>query len=119
MYRAHSTINGQELVDFVAEIYSKQSSTDIKQDPIWTLFVDGSSNSQRSKANIILITPIQIQVTSAICFRFRALNNKSEYEGLIARLKTNRAIMAKRVHVCINSQVVTNKIKGTYAAKGK
>lgn len=55
----------------------------------------------------------------AIRFGFRASNNESEYEAVITGLKMARAMGARRVHVCSDSQLVINQVKGTYAAKGK
>lgn len=85
--------------------------------PLWIVFVDGSSNNSRSGAGIILVTPDQIQLNLATHFGFRASNNKSEYEVLLVGLRMAMAVGAENLHICSDSQLVVNQVKGAYTAK--
>lgn len=49
--------------------------------------MDGSKNSQGSDIGVILKTPNDIILKSALHFLFKTTNNKAEYEVLLAKLK--------------------------------
>lgn len=48
---------------------------------------------------------------------FRITNNEVEYEVLIARLSTAKALATKQVEVKVDSQIVVNQVTGAYATK--
>ncbi|GJT56313.1 reverse transcriptase domain-containing protein [Tanacetum coccineum] len=50
----------------------------------WTLFTDGSSCVDGSRAGLILTDSEGAEFTYALRFRFEATNNEAEYEALIA-----------------------------------
>ncbi|GKF80749.1 reverse transcriptase domain-containing protein [Tanacetum coccineum] len=52
----------------------------------WTLFTDGSSCIDGSRAGLILTNPEGAEFTYAMRFRFEATNNEAEYEVLIVGL---------------------------------
>ncbi|GJV02302.1 reverse transcriptase domain-containing protein [Tanacetum coccineum] len=54
----------------------------------WTLFMDGSSCIDGSRAGLILTNLEGIEFTYALRFRFDATNNEAEYEALIAGLRS-------------------------------
>lgn len=66
-------------------------------DPIWTLYVDGSSNQSRSGAGLVLTTPQNDELEYAIRFNFKASNNEVEYEALIAGLSIAKELKATKV----------------------
>lgn len=78
---------------------ASRSGTSVDEDLelTWILFVDGSSNEQRSGARIILIDSSELKLEQLICFSFSASNNKEEYEALLAGLKLVVAIGADRI----------------------
>ena len=97
LYRPQTAIKEQALVDFIAEFtYPEDPVEEVEPPnclpnlqgslPTWTLYVDGSSNSQGSGAGIILTTPDGIQLEYALRFRFQASNNEAEYEALLVGL---------------------------------
>lgn len=49
-----TTVKGQILVDFLAEILSKEFY--IEEKDRWTLYVNGSSNKNGSEIGLILVT---------------------------------------------------------------
>ncbi|XP_077230135.1 uncharacterized protein LOC143863337 [Tasmannia lanceolata] len=54
------------------------------RDPEWNLFVDSSSNEQGSRAELILTGPGRLSFEYVLRFCFKASNNETEYEALIA-----------------------------------
>ena len=82
-------IKGQALVDFIAEFTfpSEEDRDGQKEPPKWRLFVDGSSNENGSGAGLMLVSPENHRISSALRFTFKASNNDAEYEAMIAGLK--------------------------------
>lgn len=58
--------------------------------PLWTLHVDGSSNSQGCGAGLVLTSPDKVVLEYAFCFNFNASNNVAEYDALLAGLQLAR-----------------------------
>lgn len=70
---------------------------------LWTLSVDGSSNSRRSGVGVVLISPKRGVIERAICSDFKTTSNEAEYESLIADLSLekdlgSRASWLKVIH---------------------
>lgn len=77
------------MADFIIETIvpiELEGETCMEDIPEWMLYVDGSTTEKRSGAGIVLITPNKIPLGSAIRFGFKASNNATEYEALLARL---------------------------------
>ncbi|CAL8087969.1 unnamed protein product [Prunus armeniaca] len=55
--------------------------------PLWTLYMDGSSNAQRCGAELVLISPDKVVLEYALHFKFHASNNVAEYKALLASLR--------------------------------
>ncbi|GJV58806.1 reverse transcriptase domain-containing protein [Tanacetum coccineum] len=84
---------------------------------LWTLFMDGSSCVDDSRAGLILINPEGMEFTYALRFRFDATNNEAEYEALIAGLKIAEQIGVQNLQANVDSRLVANQVNGTYVAK--
>ena len=91
----------QVLADFIVEVTIPDKRSDNKfddkseqaKDPtiesisVWVLHIDGASNTQRSRASLIL-TNFEGTVTEyTLRFNFKVSNNQVEYEALLAGLK--------------------------------
>ncbi|GKB95289.1 reverse transcriptase domain-containing protein [Tanacetum coccineum] len=90
-YRPRTSIKGQILADFIIERPDKESPDEPMAEPEelpepWTLFIDGSSCIDSSRARLILTNPKGVEFAYAMRFRFEATNNEAEYEALIASL---------------------------------
>ncbi|GJT50153.1 reverse transcriptase domain-containing protein [Tanacetum coccineum] len=68
-----------------------------------TLFTDGSSYIDGSRAGPILTNPEGTEFTYALRFRFNATNNEAEYEALIAGLRIMEQIGIKNLQVNVDS----------------
>ncbi|XP_072071691.1 uncharacterized protein [Arachis hypogaea] len=83
-YEGRASIKSQFLADFIA----KFSVPNITEDYIeWSLYVDGSSNPHGCGAGIILDDGHGNVIEHSLNFSFKASNNQSEYEALIAGLR--------------------------------
>ncbi|GKB55696.1 reverse transcriptase domain-containing protein, partial [Tanacetum coccineum] len=57
------------------------------------------------------------EYTYALRFEFETTNNEAEYEALLAGLRIAQEMEITKVAIFLDSQLVVNQIKGTYAAK--
>ena len=79
------------LIDFVAKItHLSQVAYDNGETFMWKLFTNGSSNNKRSEVGIILKGLKQASLKYSLKFEFKATNNESKYEVLIANLKLSK-----------------------------
>ena len=67
------------------------------------LFVDGCSNRQGAGAGVVLVSLDEQMLEQSVHLGFKALNNKAEYEALIAGLKLTAAIEVDKIMVFCDS----------------
>ncbi|XP_060960946.1 uncharacterized protein LOC133031461 [Cannabis sativa] len=87
--------------------------------PTWKLHVDGSATNQLSGAGVALVTPAGQHLHEAVKFRFKASNNRAEYEALIFGLKFAQELHAEYIEVYSDSQLVVNHVSVEYEARGE
>ncbi|KAI5317776.1 hypothetical protein L3X38_037483 [Prunus dulcis] len=85
--------------------------------PLWTLFVDGSSNAQGCGAGLVLISPDKVALEYALRFKFQASNNEAECEALIAGLRLAKEMDAKQIQIFSDSQLVVHQVNQDFTAK--
>lgn len=83
------------------ELTAREKST-------WNLFVDGSSNQQASEEGVILTRPGNIPLKYALRFNFKASNNMSEYEALVAGVQLALDSGADSLNIFSDSQLVVS-----------
>ncbi|GJW10796.1 E-beta-farnesene synthase [Tanacetum coccineum] len=83
----------------------------------WKLFTNGVVSSNCSRARLMLIDPEGKEYTYALRFGFETINNEAEYEALLARLRISQEMEITSLAIFVDSQLLVNQIKGTYAAK--
>ncbi|GJS14553.1 reverse transcriptase domain-containing protein [Tanacetum coccineum] len=83
----------------------------------WTLFTDGSSCIDGSRAGLIWTNLEGVEFTYAMRFRFEATNNEVEYEALIAGLRIAEQMGVKNLQANVDSHLVANQVNGSYVAK--
>ncbi|XP_072066687.1 uncharacterized protein [Arachis hypogaea] len=84
------------LADFIAELTIPSEEDHTKQ---WTLYIDGSSNKEGCGAGIRLEAEDGTVLEHSLHLSFKASNNQSEYEALVARLQ-----------LCLEFQIYTIKV---------
>ncbi|XP_077215561.1 uncharacterized protein LOC143850171 [Tasmannia lanceolata] len=86
-------------------------------EPLWEVYVDGSSNKGGCGAGLILTGPDNFALDYALRFRFRASKNEAEYEALLAGMNLAVQTSAQRLKAYCDSQLVANQIQGVYETR--
>ncbi|XP_020420718.1 uncharacterized protein LOC109949474 [Prunus persica] len=138
-YKPRPALRGQAVADFLSEFTEPQASSAIQpiiepnpppsQDqtptegnldltqPLWTLFVDGSSNAQGCGAGLVLISPDKVSLEYALRFKFQTSNNEAEYEALLAGLRLAKEMDARKIQIFSDSQLVVHQVNQDFTAK--
>ncbi|XP_013624604.1 PREDICTED: uncharacterized protein LOC106330724 [Brassica oleracea var. oleracea] len=126
IFRPATAIKSQVLADFVAEFslallpaleQEVRLRGETKEEGEWILHVDGSSNVRGAGVGIVLTSPTGNTASRAITCNFKATNNESEYEALIAGLTLAHQMGAENIQVFGDSQLIINQVQGEYQAK--
>ena len=72
--------------------------------------MDGSSNLKDRGVSIILKGPKGITIEQSLRFNFKASNNQTKYEALIANLQLAKEMGANPFTVKNDSQLVTSQV---------
>ncbi|XP_016164514.1 uncharacterized protein LOC107607039 [Arachis ipaensis] len=113
-YEGRASIKSQFLADFIAEF----SVPNITEDYIeWSLYVDGSSNPHGCGAGIILDDGHGNVIEHSLNFSFKASNNQSEYEELIAGLRLAADLNITELKVYCDSLLVVQHVNNLYQVK--
>ncbi|CAL8132253.1 unnamed protein product [Prunus armeniaca] len=138
-YKPRQAAKGQAVADFISEFtephtlaspqiaitptptsnqvhVASNGSLDLTQ-PLWTLYVDGSSNAQGCGAGLVLISPDKVALEYALRFKFHASNNEAEYEALLAGLRLAKEMGAKQIQIFSDSQLVVHQVNQDFTAK--
>ena len=101
------------------KVWSTSGWTTLCPSPLWFLHMDWSSNEHGCDAGFVLTSPLSkcVKVKYAVRLGFKASNNESEYEALLASLKLAAAKGAKRLHIHNDSQLVIRQVKKEYQTK--
>ena len=81
--------------------------------------MDGSSKEGGSGVGLILVSPEGHRVYCALRFRFKASNNKAEYEALIAGLKLAKEIKVESLQIYNDSQLVVCQVTNEYQVRSE
>ena len=109
----------QVIADFIVEYAVLTEDQEEGETPEWVLHVDGSSSRVRSGAGLVLVGLHSAKVLYALKFRFKASNNETEYEALIAGLKLAKDLGVKQIRALSNSMLVVQQVRGEYETKGE
>ncbi|GAU40531.1 hypothetical protein TSUD_366960 [Trifolium subterraneum] len=112
-FESRKALKAQVLADFVAEMTTSTTSEKNK----WTIFVDGSSNSQGSGAGIILENGDGVLIEVSLGLSFPTTNNQAEYEAFLAGLRLAEDIGAEEIRIFTDSQLVASQVSGEYQTK--
>ena len=79
--------------------------------------MDGSSNSARSRAGLILSGPNGTVTKHALHFGFLTMNNEIEFEALAIGLRITRELGIRDLKARSDSQLIVGHIQGHYEAR--
>ena len=65
----------------------------------------------------MLISPEGHKIYCTLCFRFKASNNETKYEALIAGLCLAKELQAHSIQIYSDSQLVVNQVNNIYLAR--
>ncbi|KAJ9542222.1 hypothetical protein OSB04_028728 [Centaurea solstitialis] len=124
-FKPKTAIKSQVLADFVAEFsteiepptYDEANNVILQDNKPWILHVDGSSNVRGSGLGVVLKPSHGSNIVYSIRCDFKATNNETEYEALIAGLDIAHKLGAKQLHVRSDSLLVTNQVNGEFQEK--
>ncbi|GAU50258.1 hypothetical protein TSUD_409040 [Trifolium subterraneum] len=100
-FESRKTLKAQVLADFVAEMTTSTTSEKNK----WTIFVDGSSNSQGSGAGIILKNGDGVLIEVSLRLSFPTTNNQAEYEAFLVGLRLAEDLGAEEIKIFTDSHL--------------
>ncbi|XP_016192569.1 uncharacterized protein LOC107633457 [Arachis ipaensis] len=113
-YESRGAIKSQALSDFIAELTLDEKDP---KDNIWTLYVNGASNSKGSGAGILLKDEHGIAIEQSLQFTFHARNNQAEYEALIAGLRLAHTMGITQLNVKCDSLLVVQQVTVNFQVK--
>ncbi|KAG7599336.1 Ribonuclease H-like superfamily [Arabidopsis suecica] len=116
-YRSKPSLKSQVVADFMTEL--SPDVIDEVPEENWILYADGSSSSQGSGLGILLQSPTREVLEQSLRLQFKASNNKTEYEALIAGLRLAKGIGAKRIKTFSDSQLVVSQFSDEFEAKNE
>ena len=126
IFRLATAIKSQVLADFVAKLSQDllpaleqevRLQKEADEEGEWVLHVDGSSNIRGVGVGIVLTSLTGNTASRAIRCNFKATNNESEYEALIAGLSLAHLLGAENIQVYSDSQLIINQVQGEYQSK--
>ena len=79
--------------------------------------MDGLSNQHGCCVGLVLQTPSGEQMEYAICIRFKDINNETEYEVILSRLRVASELGVESLDAFDDSQLVINQVQEDYLAK--
>ncbi|XP_014498932.1 uncharacterized protein LOC106760004 [Vigna radiata var. radiata] len=110
-YEPRGLVKEQHLAEFAVELqYTILTHA-------WKLYVDGSACKAGGGAGIVLVGPNDMVVEQSIIFKFKASNNQTKYEALIAGMELARDVGADSLACYTDSQVVEGHMNGNYQVK--
>lgn len=86
---------------------------------VWTIFIDGASNSTGSETGIILENVEGTLVEVSLIISFPVSNNHVEYESFLAGIRLAEDIGARVITIYTDSQLIASQVNGDYQAKNE
>ncbi|KAM1538064.1 hypothetical protein ACFX10_003019 [Malus domestica] len=122
VFRPRIVIKAQALVNFIAEF--TPSLGDATKRPnnapkatehalampashngdFWHLHVNSASNYKGSGVGLVIVTPDSLVLKQAITLGFKASNNETEYEALLASLQMAKDLVMKKLAIDSDSK---------------
>ena len=100
-----------------SQLWSRRYASEAKLRKWENVHGDGSSNVRGAGVGIVLTSPSGNTASRAVRCNFKATNNESDYEALIAGLTLVHQMGAENIEVFGDSQLIINHVQGEYQAK--
>lgn len=106
-----TSIKVQALATFIAKFTNVPEVMEAME-PVephtWSLFVYGSFGEEGSRAEVILESPESHKLNCSVRFRFKAFNDVTEYQALLAGLKLAKEMQTNMLFICSDYQLVVS-----------
>ena len=100
------TIPNNKSVDTDNSIIKQAMTPEPNQRLAWVLHIDRASNTQGSRASLILTNFEGVVTEYVFQFNFKASNNQAEYKALLADLKIAREFKIDNLKVFTDLQLI-------------
>jgi len=112
-YESRKALKAHVFADFLVEMtfHTEENKGE------WTVFVDGSSNSNGSGTGIIVENDEGIVVEISLGLSFPVTNNTAEYEAFLAGLRIAKDLGARKIKIFTDSQFVTSQVIRDYQVR--
>ncbi|XP_074327503.1 uncharacterized protein LOC141665397 [Apium graveolens] len=108
-------VGGQEIV--TPEEGKKDKEKDLTLKEYWVLYFDRAFKKRSSGATLGLQSPEGFMIEYALKLDYPTMNNKAEYEALIAGLGLDRVVRAKNIKIYGESRLIVAKVNGVFEAE--
>ena len=131
-YMPRSFVNGQVLVDLVAEFAEPSVETITEKEDMdgksigtisaretlrWKVYVDGAANQRGSGIGLVLISPEGIAIEKSLRLGFSATNNETEYKALLQGMMMVQKLGGKAMEAFSDSKLVVGQVMGELEAR--
>ncbi|CAL8988533.1 unnamed protein product, partial [Prunus brigantina] len=116
----HTVAGSQSTIEptpTASQVHVASNDTLDLTQPLWTLYVGGSSNAQGCGAGLVLLSLDKVVLEYALRFKFHASNNEAEYEALLAGLRLAKEMGAKQIQIFSDSRLVVHQVNQDFTAK--
>lgn len=108
-YEPRKAIKGQAVADFMLEFNTEEEmvATEVEKEMNllrgWSMYIEGSSTQHGAGCGVVLVTSDGLMLKQMIKLDFKASNNETEYETLLADLRLANVPQVKQLHIYIDS----------------
>ncbi|WVZ13203.1 hypothetical protein V8G54_017733 [Vigna mungo] len=99
-YEPRGSVRGQHLINFAIELPHIITSDE------WNLYVDGASGRMSGVVGVVLEGPNGFLLEHSLVFKFKASNNQTKYEALVAGLELAQDMGVHSLTCRTHSQLV-------------
>ena len=108
------------MIDFITELLKKQTHpNDHPEEQWWTFHVDRASRVSRFGIRLILQSLIREPMKQALRLSFSTSNNEAEYEVILVGLDLALMLVATKLEIRSDSQLIVGQIQREYEAKNE
>ena len=107
-FLADHPVDGDEAIEY---LFLDEAILHVEEET-WTMYFDGVSNQYGYGIGVLLIAPNNSLIPLAFKLRFKVSNNEAEYEASIARLEVALELVAKRLDIIGDLNLVVSQAKG-------
>ena len=116
-YVPRTAAKSQALVDFINDWTEMQAPEEKPDHTYWTIHFDGSRQLEGSGARVVLTSPRGDKFCYVLRLMFPCTNNAAEYEALLHGLRIAKEMNLSRVRCFGDSDLVAQKVSGTWDSK--